>query len=322
MQRHPEAWPASRRLRVALAGAHTEVARVLTETIAERELPVDVTGFTDTDHIDDGLELMGPAMLEGTDLLVLCAPGELAAGLAKGLVAKGKPVLDLSEEMIETAELIWPFLDAKAGSAFGTAAIHAVATGLAGPLVAVLRALESFVPQRVVVDTSESAAVADRAGMDELMAQVRAVYTMQDPKADVFGEQLAFSTIASAGLGDASADDADAALRAVLADETDADVTVCRTLVPTLCVDSAMVHVDVDIEVEADAVLDALRESRGLRVITDGTLTSAAAVDRADALVGRVRVEGQHVSLWLAADRVRCGAATPAALAIEQWTAE
>lgn len=311
----------SSRPKVAIAGAHTELARSLAAAIGARDLPIDIASYTDSANIDDGLELLGPALLEGTDLLILAAPGSLAAGLAKGLVARGKPVLDVAGETVETATLLWPFLQADAGRQLHTAGAYAIAPGLAGPLVAVAKALAPLSPSRIIVDTAESAAVADRPGMDELMAQVRAVYTMQDPKAEVFSDQLAFSTIASAGLDGVPAEAADAALAALISAAVDTPVVVCRSLVPTMCVDSAMVHVDLPEALDRGRVVDALRMTRGLRVVTEGVLTAADSIDRDDALVGRVHVDGAHVSLWLAADRLRHGGATPAALALEQWIA-
>lgn len=303
--------------RVAIIGGHTEVAKALFDCIEERELALEVRRFTTTENIDKGLELLGPETLEFAELFVIAAAGTLADGIAKGAVASGRLVLDVTgEQTHDKARLVYPDLDAAV--TLQTGVVNVLPVGLAGPIAGAIRALAARGPLTAVVSTYESAAVAGRAGMDELMEQTRAVFTLKDPDTIVFGDRLAFSCLpAFDGIDDATLDDQ---ITEGLGDLDLKDLRVRRIVVPTMSADAATVQLELTDPITKAGLVAALKAARGLRYV-ERPPTSIDANDRDDALVSALEVDERHVGLWVVADRLRRGSVTGAALLLERWLA-
>jgi aspartate-semialdehyde dehydrogenase len=304
---------------VSILGAHTEHARAVVAAIEERELDVRLRLYTSAEFIDEGLELFGPGAVDA-DVVIVAIGGELGRGLADGALRLGRRVIDLADASAghPQARWVWPILDEGRGPESERGVIARVAIGLAEPIAAVLRALTLAGPERVVVSTYESAAVADRPGMDELLDQVRSVYTMRDIRTEVLGTQLAFSVLPDPEL--AREEVLEAQLADALAELSPRPVLhVSRALVSSFSAECAAVHVDLVEPIERARVLELIDAARGVRVLDDRTPQAIDANERDDALVGGVRVRDRHVSLWLACDRLRRGVATGVASIVERW---
>ena len=311
---------------VVVLGAHTAVGKAVVECLEERELAAHVRQATLTEHLGPGLDPIDEPLLRAGGLFVLAFSGPMARGMAEGLAALGKPMLDVRGDGEGEGLFLWPGLDPAAGASLSAGDPRRIPVGLASPVVAVLQALAPFGPTRVSVATYESAALFEQAGMDELSAQTRGVFTMNPPDPEVFPASLAFDVIPSAAPRGGDPEAADRALEAAIAAGAArfgraVEVSVTRAVVPSFSADAAVLEVTLADPAPAEAVMDALGAGRTLRVSEEAVMPSLDAIGRDDAQVGRVRLDGPRVRLWLTSDRLRRGSATQVALAVERWLA-
>ncbi|MCC7381773.1 MAG: hypothetical protein IT384_08080 [Deltaproteobacteria bacterium] len=338
---------------VAIIGAHTALARALEECLEEREIEVELSRQTTPEHLAEGLDPIDPDPWERADLVILALGGPVAEALAERARSRGRPLLDLGGAVAQSAlEWVWPILDAEAGRRSVGAKTPAIAPGLAAPLVAVLRALAELSPKIAQIATYESAALADRAGMDGLSEEVRAIFSLQEVESPVFGERLAFNALPLAGEALAASllpEDRGAGAREACengaaprpsADHREAahedrleaavkaglggggpELRVTRVVIPAFSAEGAAVDLVLDGEVDHARVEALLRGARGVRYLPGDPPGSGRALERDDTLVSWVRTSPGRLALWIAADRLRAGSATQAALFIEQWLA-
>jgi len=305
---------------VAIIGGHTELAKSLVSVIEERELALEVRCYSTTEHLGPTDHLLGPETMSFAEILVLTVDDDLSVGIAKGARKVGKVVIDLVGATRDEADAryVWPMLDGSAVPTPTNENYSIIATGLAGPLVSVLRALSSRGIQRLDVATYESAAIYGRPGMDELLDQCRAVCALQDPETKVLPDQLAFSTVPLA------AETADEILeKEIRAGLEGLDIaptmTISRILVPTFSADAAVLHVELEHETSVEQITKSIKAARGLQVPLEAA-SSGAALEREDALVSRIKVDKNRVKLWVCSDRLRRGSATPTAVLLERWS--
>jgi aspartate-semialdehyde dehydrogenase len=311
------------RPRAGIFGAHSAIGRAIIECVEERELELELVPATDVEHLGEGLELMSEALFDRAELWVLAIGGEAARLAGQGALAKNKPVLDLGGELESdpAARLVWPILEPAALAKTGRAEIAVIATGLAGPVVAALRALGPLGIRRVHLVALESAAIADQPGMDRLSEESRAVFTLKEPESEpLFGERLAFNLVPE------RLDDDRRLARQIAAGvgAPELAIHVARVIVPSFSAEGAILSVEWSSAADEAQVAAALRGARGLRYIAGPAPAPAAseALERDDALVGRLRMDSpERASLWIASDRLRHGSATPAVLLLEQWLA-
>ncbi len=306
-------------MKIALLGAHTALAKAIIECAEERELEVELLSATTTAHIGPGLALIDEALLGQADALFLCFQDKITETIAARASALQKPVVDLMGLPARDAVTLWPGLLPVEPLKAGLYRIHA---GLASPAVAALSALWPFSPGSASMSTYESAARFDQPGMDELSAQVQAMFGMRDPEHALFDASLAFNVLpfseeaedpeAPPTLGEAIREGLTALSGRTL------EVGVQRALVPSFSAELASVQVVVEGEPDLDTVVGALSSAKGLK---HSALQGAQdAVGRDDALVGRIQLSGdtqRRIGFWLACDRLRRGSATQAALLIE-----
>ncbi len=311
---------------VVVLGADTAIGRSIAEVLREREVEADVRQAALTDCLGPGLDAIDEALLSDGELFILAFAGPMADGLVQGVQRLGKPVLDLRDhESREDAPYIWPGVNPDAGADLDGPCVVRIALGLASPVVAAVVALKGLKPRRISLSTYESAARFGQPGMDELSEQVRGVFTMQAPDPSLFPASLAFDAIPSLAGPKGDPFEADAQLESAIeaglhsADVLDVQVLATRVVVPSFSAEAASVHIELESETTLDEVLAPLKAARTLHWNRAPLIPSLDAVGRDDGLVGRVKVRGRHVQLWLAADRLRRGSATQVALAVERW---
>ena len=306
--------------RVGIIGGHTEWAKSLVSVIQDRELDLEVRCYSSSEDLGSDDHLLGPETMSFADIIVLATGGDLALGIAKGARKMGKAVVDMVGATRGESEsrYVWPMLDGGAMEPLTSDYYAVVANGMAGPIVSVLRALSSRGVKRVDVASYESAANYDKPGMDELLDQCRAVCALQEPKAEVLPDQLAFSTLP---LELDSADEIlESEIRAGLEGlDIDPVLTVSRIMVPTFSADGAVVHIELAQETPKIQLLKSIKAARGLQVPAEAA-ASGAALEREDALVSRIKVDKNRVKLWVCSDRLRRGSATPTAVLLERWS--
>ena len=302
--------------RIAIIGGHTEWARSLVELIEERELDVEYRRYSSSEKLGSEDHLLGPETLQFADCLVLTESGDFARGLAEGAKKLGKVIVDMVGALHghEDATYVWPMLDAQATGNLNSEKFTLIPQGLASPVVAVMRALSSRGVKRLNLATYESASVYDREGMDELLAQTRAVCALQEPESEVLPAQLAFSAIRLE-----QEDRLESQIALGLTDfELQPEIVVSRVMIPTFSADAAVLHIELGEETDKDQVIQSLKAAKGLQIAKD--LESAVdCQQREDALISQVDVVGKVLRIFLCADRRTRGSATPTVLMLERW---
>lgn len=306
-----------RRMKLVILGAHTAVGKVLAETLKERALD-EVLAATTLDHLEGDLHLIDESTLSGAKLIFLASDDSFTRKIAQGADRMPVPLVDVTGDGHEGAKLVFPHRN----ESLRSSTLYRVPTGFVYGVVSILQALGEFRPRSAQLVTMEGAAGAGQAGMDELSEQTRGIFAQQSKEPEVFYAPVAFSVLSSVGAED---DPFDADLR--LAEEVrtglndrDFDLHVVRTRVPVFTAEGASLTIQCeDAPDSTEAVLTALDSVKGLRLTKSDGVTSLEAADRDDVLVGRVRARGTRVDLWLSADRLRHGAAWPAAVLAETW---
>lgn len=301
--------------RIAIVGAHSAVAGAVIEALEDK--PVELIKLAPLDHAAAGIESLSLDALNDVTFAILAMPGAAAlAGIAHAR-ARGAIALDLVG-VVEDARFIWPLI---AVPPLAPGSAYAIAPGLAGPIARVLSSLIDFGPRLAAITTFESAAIAGKPGMDALGDQVRALLAFGEAEPGVFGERLAFNVIPDVSLGgDAAAAEAEllAHLRSALGVKIPL-LRISRQLVPTFSGEGCSIEMIVEGTPLVEAVRKTLAEIPGIRFGKADDPTAQDAADRDEALVGRLRVGPGRLALWIAADRLRAGAAAPTARVIARW---
>lgn len=305
---------------ILILGADGALGAALTEQLRERRPDLSLSPATTTERLGPGLDLVDEAALRGAGLVMLCSVDPMLLRLGQAAAQLGRPVVDLSDALSPTRRL-WPVQDPEGAASLKGGEIAAVATGLASPLLGVLKALAPFGLKAAQITTLESAARWDKEGMDELSEQVRGVFSGREAEVQRFSASLAFDPIPS--LAEAGDDPlaADAALEALLREglgDPALDLRLTRVLVPSFSAEAATIELQLG-SVDLEAVRDRLEGARGLRYQDAPALPALDAVGRSDALVSRLRERPDGLSLWLCADRLSRGGASLGALVAEAW---
>lgn len=307
--------------KLLIVGAHTAAGKSLVECLNERDLDAQLIRATTTEHIEPELTLLDEQAIKAADLAILAFSSKFARGIGEGLLKLKKPILDLSGTFAPSdgARVVYGGLDPLAHRQLEPGHVALVPVGPAGPVVAALEALTAFSPRRVVVVSHESAATHDQVGLDELSAQVRAVFNLKDTEPSVFRATLAFN---GWPLALATEETLVAQIRTGLVARAPGLVALpiltTRLQAPTFSADTVVLDVEVEGTPDEETVREALGAARTLH-LADDEVVALDAVGRDDALVGHVHAGPGRVRCWLAYDRLRLGGPTPAARLIEAW---
>ena len=303
-----------------ILGAHAPVGQALADALDDRGLGASVVPATSLEFLRPPLELIEPSTLAGADLVFLAFDSDFSRTLAAGATRLEAPLVDLVGLLPRSTPLVFPVLDAGVGASL--AGPTRVPLGLVGPSAAVLRAWAPFGLRAARVVTFEGVLGAGQEGIEALSEETRSVFGGSPAESGLYYGALAFEVATSLGDEDHpfDADDAFAADVRVGLKTPLPVLSVTRTRVPVFSGEGAALSVELDAPPEnAGALIDALSATRGLRPAKTASPGTLAAVDRDDALYGRVRLQGDRADLWVSADRVRHGAALSAALVAESW---
>ena len=300
------------------------MGRALIEALEERGLDEGVVAATTSEHIETDLDLIDAELLAKTGLAIVCHDDPLLVTVAQTLGARGVAVVDAAGVLPrDETPLVFPTFPGGERSPETEAPVR-LPLGMVEPVVAVLRAVSPFDPSAVQIVTFESAAVRGRAGMEELSQQTRGIFTMTREDPVVFTQSLAFACVPSLAAPEQSAEDTERAFEAdvragLSPDMRGIGISATRVLVPSFSAEAATVSLAIRDKPERSDVIRALERGPGLRVIPDGRGSTLDAVGRDDVLVLRIRVIPQGLHVFIAADRLRRGSATQAALLVERW---
>lgn len=310
---------------LGLVGATGTVGEEILHGLAERRFPpADLRLFASedsegvhVDYIDTELrvEAVHADELGRCDVVVCAAPLDPAVldGL-RGRVA----LLDLSGALEADASVP---LVAGALSSAAPGNVVAAARGVAVGLAQVLYAIAEQAPlERVTITTLEGAGGAGRRGLDALSEQTVQVLNAMDGAPDeggVFPLALAFDVlprIGEAGPDGASSEETRLAgtLRRLLG-APDLALEITRLRVPVFLGSLAVLDVALHKPLGAERARECLAAQPGITLLGESELpTPRTAIGHDSVRVGRLRATPGGLSLVLAQDDLRCGAARAA----------
>ena len=332
--------------KVAVIGATGNVGREILSTLAERNFPVDeVVALASSGSMgrevsfgeDDILRVQALDTYDfrGIDI-VLSSPGsKVSAVFAPRATKAGAVVIDNTScfRMEPDVPLVVPEVNPEAIAQYQKRGIIANPNCSTIQMVVALKPLHDLARiKRIVVATYQSVSGAGRAAMDELFSQTRSVYVNDPIKPEQMTKQIAFNVIPHI---DVFMDDGSTKEEWKMAVETrkilDPDIAVSATCVrvPVFIGHAEAVNVEFTGPLTEDRARAALRKAPGIIVVdhrTDEGYVTPAEVAGEDAVyVSRIRRDPtvpHGLSLWIAADNLRKGAALNAVQIAEILVAE
>jgi aspartate-semialdehyde dehydrogenase len=332
--------------KVAVVGATGNVGREILSTLAERNFPVDeVVALASSGSMgrevsfgeDDILRVQALDTYDfrGVDI-VLSSPGsKVSAVFAPRATKAGAVVIDNTScfRMEPDVPLVVPEVNPEAIAQYQKRGTIANPNCSTIQMVVALKPLHDLARiKRIVVATYQSVSGAGRAAMDELFSQTRSVYVNDPIKPEQMTKQIAFNVIPHI---DVFMDDGSTKEEWKMAVETrkilDPDIAVSATCVrvPVFIGHAEAVNVEFTGPLTEDRARAALRKAPGIIVVDhradEGYVTPAEVAGEDAVYVSRIRRDPtvpHGLSLWIAADNLRKGAALNAVQIAEILVAE
>src|SRR5438270_2484807 len=318
--------------RVAVVGATGNVGREMLGILAERSFPADdvialASRRSQGTEVSFGDKTLKVKALEhhdfaDVDICLMSAGSAVSKEWSPKIAATGAVVIDNSSCWRYDADvpLVVPEVNGDAVAGFRKRGIIANPNCSTAQLVVALKPLhDKATIKRVVVATYQSVSGAGKEAMDELFAQTKAVFTMDEPESKKFPKRIAFNLIPHI---DAFMEDGSTKEEWKMMVETkkilDPKIRLTATCVrvPVFIGHSEAVNVEFENPITADEAREILRNAPGCLVIdkheAGGYVTPYDAAGEDATYISRVRedptVENGLV-LWCVSDNLRKGAA-------------
>src|SRR5208337_522505 len=317
---------------VAVVGATGNVGREMLNILDEREFPVNEV-FAIASRRSTGVQVsFGDKTLKCQDLetfdfskcdfALMSAGGEVSKLWAPKIGKTGCVVIDNSSawRMDMDVPLIVPEVNAGAVVGFKKKNIIANPNCSTAQLVVALKPLhDAATIKRVVVSTYQSVSGAGKEAMDELFAQTKSVYTLDEIAAKKFPKRIAFNVIPEI---DVFMEDGYTKEEWKMMMETkkilDLKIKLTATCVrvPVFVGHSEAVNVEFENPISADEAREILREAPGVLVVDKrepgGYITPHEAAGEDATYISRIREDPtieNGLNLWCVSDNLRKGAA-------------
>jgi aspartate-semialdehyde dehydrogenase len=341
--------PVKRPFSIAIVGATGVVGREAIQILEERRFPcAKLRLFASARSAGERIELgeheivveeLKPGVLAGAELVFLAAGGKISKELLPEIQRVNAVAIDKSSafRMDPDVPLVVPEVNGEQIARFAKKRIIATPNCSTIQLVQVLAPLHRAAGiERCVVATYQAVSGAGKAGLDELDAQVRALFNFQDPKIDVFSQRIAFNALPCIPGKNAFDADGDSGEERKMIDETrkilgapDLRVSATCVRVPVFHAHSEAVHLELAKPLSVAEVRDLLSAEPNVLVVDDPTRdlypSALDAAGQDQTLVGRVRADpgGKNgIALWIVSDNLRTGAALNAVRIAEQLCSE
>src|ERR1700730_2779519 len=318
--------------KVAVVGATGNVGREILDILAERTFPADeiVPIASRRSHgveVSCGERTLKVKALEhfdfsDVDICLMSAGSAVSKEWSPKIVAKGAVVIDNSSCWRYDADvpLIVPEVNADAVTGFRKKGIIANPNCSTAQLVVALKPLHDKARiKRVVVATYQSVSGAGKEAMDELFAQTKAVYTLNETESKKFPKRIAFNIIPQI---DAFMEDGFTKEEWKMMAETkkilDPKIKLVATCVrvPVFVGHSEAVNIEFEDPITADEAREILRNAPGCLVIDKrepgGYVTPYEAAGEDATYISRIREDPtveNGLALWCVSDNLRKGAA-------------
>jgi aspartate-semialdehyde dehydrogenase len=317
---------------VAVVGATGNVGREMLGILAERSFAADevvalASRRSQGVDVSYGERTLKVKALEhydfsGTDICLMSAGSAVSKEYSPRIVAAGAVVIDNSSAWRYDADvpLIVPEVNADAIAGFRKRGIIANPNCSTAQLVVALKPLHDRAKiKRVVVATYQSVSGAGKEAMDELFAQTKAVFQLDDIEAKKFPKRIAFNLIPQI---DAFMEDGYTREEWKMVVETkkilDPKIKVTATCVrvPVFISHSEAVNMEFEEPITADEAREILRSAPGCLVIDSrepgGYVTPHEAAGEDATYISRIREDAtvdNGLSMWVVSDNLRKGAA-------------
>ena len=318
--------------KVAVVGATGNVGREMLNILAEREFPADEvvalasrrSQGTDVSYGDKTLKVkaLDHYDFSDIDICLMSAGGAVSKDYSPKIAAKGAVVIDNSSQwrMDPDVPLVVPEVNADAISGFRKKGIIANPNCSTAQLVVALKPLHDKARiKRVVIATYQSVSGAGKDAMDELFAQTKAVFTLDEAENKKFPKRIAFNLIPQI---DVFMEDGFTREEWKLVAETkkilDPKIKLVATCVrvPVFIGHSEAVNIEFEQPLSEEEARDILRNAPGCIVIDKrepgGYVTPYECAGEDATYISRVRTDptvDSGLVLWVVADNLRKGAA-------------
>jgi aspartate-semialdehyde dehydrogenase len=318
--------------RVAVVGATGNVGREMLGILAERSFPADEvvalasrrSQGTEVSFGDDTLKVKALEHYDFSDIdiCLMSAGSAVSKEWSPKIAASGAVVIDNSSCWRYDADvpLVVPEVNADAVAGFRKKGIIANPNCSTAQLVVALKPLHDKAKiKRVVVATYQSVSGAGKEAMDELFAQTKSVYVLDEITPKKFSKRIAFNVIPHI---DVFLDDGFTKEEWKMVVETkkilDPKIKLVATCVrvPVFIGHSEAVNIEFENPITADEAREILRSAPGCIVIDKrepgGYATPHEAAGEDATYISRIREDAtveNGLVLWCVSDNLRKGAA-------------
>ena len=318
--------------KVAVVGATGNVGREMLGLLAERAFPADdivaiASRRSQGVEVSFGEKTLKAKAIEhydfsDIDICLMSAGSAVSKEWSPRIAAAGAVVIDNSScwRYDPDIPLVVPEVNADAVGGFRKRRIIANPNCSTAQLVIALKPLhDKATIRRVVVATYQSVSGAGKEAMDELFAQTKSVYTLEEMPAKKFTKRIAFNVIPRI---DVFMDDGFTKEEWKMVAETkkilDPKIKVVATCVrvPVFIGHSEAVNIEFENPISADEARDILRNAPGCLVIDKrepgGYATPYEAAGEDATYISRIREDptvDNGLTLWCVSDNLRKGAA-------------
>src|SRR5690349_5782150 len=318
--------------KVAVVGATGNVGREMLGILAERQFPAsEVVAIasrksqgTEVSYGDRTLKVKALEHYDfsDVDICLMSAGGAVSKEWSPKIAAQGAIVIDNSSAWRYDADvpLIVPEVNADAVTGFRKKNIIANPNCSTAQLVVALKPLHDKAKiKRVVVATYQSVSGAGKDAMEELFAQTKSVYQLDEIEPKKFTKRIAFNVIPHI---DVFMEDGTTKEEWKMVAETkkilDPKIKLTATCVrvPVFVSHSEAVNIEFEEPITADEAREVLRSAPGCLVIdkreNGGYVTPYEAAGEDATYISRIREDGtveNGLSMWIVSDNLRKGAA-------------
>jgi aspartate-semialdehyde dehydrogenase len=325
-------WESTMGYRVAVVGATGNVGREMLGILAERSFPAaDVIALASRrsqgTEVSFGDKTLKVKALEhhdfaDVDICLMSAGSAVSKEWSPRIAAAGAVVIDNSSCWRYDADvpLVVPEVNADAVAGFRKKGIIANPNCSTAQLVVVLKPLHDMAKiKRVVVATYQSVSGAGKDAMDELFAQTKSIYVLDEITPNKFPKRIAFNVIPHI---DVFMEDGFTKEEWKMMAETkkilDPKIKLVATCVrvPVFVGHSEAVAIEFENPITVEEAREVLRNAPGVMVIdkreAGGYATPYEAVGEDATYVSRIREDAtveNGLALWCVSDNLRKGAA-------------
>ncbi|MGB7913252.1 MAG: aspartate-semialdehyde dehydrogenase [Desulfobaccales bacterium] len=322
--------------RVAVVGATGAVGRQMLACLEERRFPVArLTPLASERSLgkevtflgkEIPVEVLGQDSFDGVEIALFSAGGGISKEYAPIAAAAGAVVVDNSSawRMDPEVPLVVPEVNPRDIGLYTNRGIIANPNCSTIQMVVVLKPLHDAARlRRVVVSTYQAVSGTGQKAVEELLDQVRALLSCQDPVAKVYPHRIAFNVLPHIDAFQENGYTKEEMkmvneTQKILGDET-IRVTATTVRVPVFYGHSEAVNVETERKLTPYEARQILAAAPGVKVVDDpGKFQYPMPLQAAGqdlTLVGRIREDfsiDNGLNLWVVADNLRKGAATNA----------